>query len=70
MSLEVLVIQKFLDLSYDRISYRSGCPWLGIHYCVLGGCGDGGCGGDSCSFPQEMMLRLSDKWKVFLVEVT
>ena len=70
MSLEVLVIPKFLDLSYDTVSFRSGCPWLGIHYCVLGGCGDGGCGCDPYCFSKEMMLRLSDKWKVFLVEVT
>ena len=70
MSSEVWVIPKFLDLIYDTVSIRVGHPLLGIHYCVLGGCGDGGCGCGPCSFPQEMMLRLSDKWKVFLVEVT
>lgn len=43
MCSEVWVIQKFLDLSYDTVSIRVGHPLLGVHSCVLGGCGDGCC---------------------------
>ena len=37
------VILRFLDLSYDTVSIRVGHPLLGVHYCVLGGCGSDCC---------------------------